>query len=538
MPVIHPNGVVNAASNAGSVKGEAVVVGGAIFSILGENLAVSEEKASGTPLPTTLSGTSVTVDGIPAPLFYVSPGRINFQVPHVIGKRVGERIPVVVTTDAGASDPVPAFVQPDSGGIFTQEGGGCCGQGLVQNAAADGRPVWNSPSESASPGGFITIYGTGLGPPSLRPPTTRPPLPPYSPPADGYPASVEPYTRLETPHFFLGIEGFQQSFGVNYMSAGLTPGLVGVNQVIVQLADDALEGCAVPLRIGGIWDLSAPVLISIRKGGGPCQDAPTASFANIGWRRVITTSAESPSGVEEATFTASFASAPENLAAPNPDPPDVPFRGCRCGGLSIPYSPRCKTAGLTALDAGTLTIEGVPGEPPTLLPLPPGEQIGYSTSLPPGSLEGGTLRVTGGGGAEVGVFQTDLAVPPPIQVTTSLAPGTVIDYHRPFTVTWTGGNPDMLVRMQLIAYRDQEGVLGKFCDCPALAIEGRATVNVTNPDGKGPVLNTYTTSENAEVVLTVTPITSNLTRFDAPGLTREGRHEWSYEYRFKGLKIR
>ncbi len=45
-------------------------------------------------------------------------------------------------------------------------------------------------------------------------------------------------------------------------------------------------------------------------------------------------------------------------------------------------------------------------------------------------------------------------------------------------------------------------------------------------------------SENAEVVLTVSPLTSKLTRFTAPGLTREGRHEWSYEYRFKGLKIR
>jgi uncharacterized protein (TIGR03437 family) len=118
-PVIDRNGVVNAASYGGSVKGEALVVGGAIFSIFGENLAEPELRF-GPPLPTTLGGTSVTVGGIAAPLFYVSPGQINFQVPQAIGPvcggascpggRVGERIRVVVTTGAGASDPVLAFV--------------------------------------------------------------------------------------------------------------------------------------------------------------------------------------------------------------------------------------------------------------------------------------------------------------------------------------------------------------------------------------------------------------------------------------------
>src|SRR5512135_1729520 len=59
VPVINPKGIVNAASYGGSVKGEALVVGGAIFSIFGERLAASEQQAPGTPLPTTLGGTSV-----------------------------------------------------------------------------------------------------------------------------------------------------------------------------------------------------------------------------------------------------------------------------------------------------------------------------------------------------------------------------------------------------------------------------------------------------------------------------------------------
>jgi len=243
-PVIKPNGVVNAASYEGSVKGEALVVGGAIFSVFGENLAASVQRAPGTPLPTTLGGTSVTVDRIAAPLFYVSPGQINFQVPIAIAQHVGERIPVEVTTGAGASDPVLAYVQQKGDGTFSQGGGGC-GPGAIQNVAADGSVSLNSPSNSASPGTFIAIYGTGLGPL-------------YSPPEDGQPARAQPLTGLDLPGVFLGIEGFQWSPGVQQWWAGLTPGLVGVNQINVLLGDDVLEGCAVPLRIGGNLSMSPP----------------------------------------------------------------------------------------------------------------------------------------------------------------------------------------------------------------------------------------------------------------------------------------
>jgi hypothetical protein len=199
-----------------------------------------------------------------------------------------------------------------------------------------------------------------------------------------------------------------------------------------------------------------------------------------------------------------------------------------------------KGAGLTALDAGALTLEGVPGGPLTFIPPRAGGAAGYGMPLPPASLEGGTLRVTGVGGTEVGGFQTDVVVTPPIQVTTSLAPGTVIDFHRPFVVSWSGGSPDTVLSVRLTAYQDQEAIFGASCVCRVLANEGTAKLDLFYPGGiNGEVILAIgTRSENAEVVLTVTPRTSKLTRFAAPGLTREGRHEWSYEYHFKGLKIR
>jgi hypothetical protein len=62
--------------------------------------------------------------------------------------------------------------------------------------------------------------------------------------------------------------------------------------------------------------------------------------------------------------------------------------------------------------------------------------------------------------------------------------------------------------------------------------------SVGAPPGEGPILAIGRRSENAEVVVTVTPFRSTVTRFSAPGLTREARHDWSYEFRFRGLKIR
>ena len=103
---ISPGGVVNAASfAAGSAKVEkapALVVG-SIASIFGTNLAASTKAAQTVPLPRQLGGTAVSVDGIAAPLFYVSPTQINFQIPSPLDTTPGiSAAPgVVVGTAAG-----------------------------------------------------------------------------------------------------------------------------------------------------------------------------------------------------------------------------------------------------------------------------------------------------------------------------------------------------------------------------------------------------------------------------------------------------
>jgi uncharacterized protein (TIGR03437 family) len=58
---------------------------GMILSVFGSQLAPSTQTAAGLPLPLTLAGVSASVNGVPAPLYFVSPGQINLQVPYETG---------------------------------------------------------------------------------------------------------------------------------------------------------------------------------------------------------------------------------------------------------------------------------------------------------------------------------------------------------------------------------------------------------------------------------------------------------------------
>jgi uncharacterized protein (TIGR03437 family) len=54
---------------------------GMLLSVFGSDLSPSIASAQSVPLPSSLGGVSATVNGVTAPLYYVSPGQINLQVP-------------------------------------------------------------------------------------------------------------------------------------------------------------------------------------------------------------------------------------------------------------------------------------------------------------------------------------------------------------------------------------------------------------------------------------------------------------------------
>ncbi len=96
---------------------------GAIMTIFGANFSDAVYTGSATyPLPTALGKTSVSVDGIPAPLYYVSPTQINFQMPSTVLPSGGN---VVVNNGAPgfrASLPDEAALHSVDPGIFETAG--------------------------------------------------------------------------------------------------------------------------------------------------------------------------------------------------------------------------------------------------------------------------------------------------------------------------------------------------------------------------------------------------------------------------------
>ena len=70
-------GIVNGAS---FVPGQAIAPG-SLFSIFGTQLAAAPAGADTIPLSTSLSNVSVSFNGVPAPILFVSSGQINAQLP-------------------------------------------------------------------------------------------------------------------------------------------------------------------------------------------------------------------------------------------------------------------------------------------------------------------------------------------------------------------------------------------------------------------------------------------------------------------------
>ena len=75
-PVVFPGGVVNAASFVKKGLPTHAVAQGSIAGVFGENLASSTASADRLPLPYTLAGTSVRINGVPA-----SPGALVLCLP-------------------------------------------------------------------------------------------------------------------------------------------------------------------------------------------------------------------------------------------------------------------------------------------------------------------------------------------------------------------------------------------------------------------------------------------------------------------------
>ena len=234
VPSVSEGGVVNAAS---FTQGQAVTQG-SLISIFGNDLASRLAQADSVPLSNSLADVeSVTFNGIPAPILFVSPGQINAQLPwNTLGGGVGSGTATVVVRRGNlSSEPRQIQIGPVSPGIFALGSGAAIAINADGSLAAPENSIPGFRTRPARAGEVIVVLGTGLGQ--------------VDPPAQTAYPSVDALRRtMTTPTVLIGGREATVHF------SGLAPEFVGVNQLNVSVPEGVQPGNAVPLqlRMGGI----------------------------------------------------------------------------------------------------------------------------------------------------------------------------------------------------------------------------------------------------------------------------------------------
>lgn len=160
-PQVGPLTTVDAGSYGYLVAPDSIAVA------FGSNLATGAYSASTLPLPTSLGGTQITVNGTAAQVFYVSPNQVNFVMP--AGTAAGSAtVNVVVNGTTVASGSVnvnrvaPALFTATADGKGTPAGFSTFdGVNLQLLANLDGSPRTVGSGTDANPN-YLIFYGTGF----------------------------------------------------------------------------------------------------------------------------------------------------------------------------------------------------------------------------------------------------------------------------------------------------------------------------------------------------------------------------------------
>jgi uncharacterized protein (TIGR03437 family) len=203
-PSTSPGFTINLAS------GDHPVAPGSLISIFGYNLAPGEATANTAPAPTTLNGTSLTINGVPAPLLYVSRTQINAQVPYEVSPGPGA---LVIQAGDLKSASVAFPVYPIAPGVWRLPNT----LHVLAVNAADG--TLNGADHPAFPGQYVTIYLTGQGAVTNPVPT-------------GAAAPTSPYSIPVAP-VLVKVGG--QTASTPF--AGLAPGFIGLLQINLEIPD-------------------------------------------------------------------------------------------------------------------------------------------------------------------------------------------------------------------------------------------------------------------------------------------------------------
>jgi len=222
------------------------VAPGSLATIFGNGLAASLSSANSIPLSTTLSDvTSVTINGMSAPLMFVSASQIGVQVPWEVTPGPAN---VIVNRTGSSSQPMPVQVNAFAPSVFA------LGLGSLQALATNADGTLTAPNglvaglnaHPATAGDTITFYATGLG-------VVDPP------PLDGANSSDTMRQTTSMPSVQIGGAPAQVTF------SGLSPQFVGIYQLSVMVPGGVTTGDAVAVQVQTMDGSNAnPVTIALQ----------------------------------------------------------------------------------------------------------------------------------------------------------------------------------------------------------------------------------------------------------------------------------
>jgi uncharacterized protein (TIGR03437 family) len=180
---------------------------GTIIQIYGQSLATGTVQPTTIPLPTSMNGTQVIIGGTPAPLYFVSPGQINAQLPFEL--TAGNQYSVLIMVNGALTTPDSITLSQATPGMAA------FGDGTLIAQHGDGTLV--SAASPARSGEYLVAYLAGMGPTNAEP-------------ASGAASPVSPLALpMAMPMLTINGKPYPIAF------AGLTPGLVGLYQMNFQV---------------------------------------------------------------------------------------------------------------------------------------------------------------------------------------------------------------------------------------------------------------------------------------------------------------
>ncbi len=223
-PVVFDGGVVNNASFAPS---PAPVAPGSMAAVFGTGLndgsmVLFSSFDKNGKLLTTLGGASVSVNGVPAPMFYSTPGQLGFQVPFELATASTASLKVSIGGQTSAAITVP--VDGLAPGLFST---GQNGKGEAAALHTDGvTPI--TTAKPAKPNEVIVLFGTGLG---LLTPTL-----PTGEAAKNNSTAVIPTVTVDGKN-------------ADVQFTGAAPGFVGLNQVNIKIPAGTRSAPDIPIAL-------------------------------------------------------------------------------------------------------------------------------------------------------------------------------------------------------------------------------------------------------------------------------------------------